>query len=1125
MKVTRHILKRMGGSIHFLCNVLLVVSLVGCKRHDQEHSIFEVLDDSKTGLHFSNKLTPTQDFNMFNYMYFYNGAGIGAGDFNNDGLIDLFFASNQGKNTLYLNKGKISFADVTNEAHIPKDGGWSTGVSVVDINNDGLLDIYICRVGKYQILNSRNQFLICKGIDKNGVPFYEDEAKQYGLDFSGFSTQALFFDYDMDGDLDMFLLNHSVHQNGSFAPRSNFLGTYSLLSGDRIFRNDGNVFTDVTTQTRINSSAISYGLGVVAADINLDGWPDLYIGNDFHENDYLYVNQKDGTFSEENNQHLMHTSQFSMGVDVADINNDGYPEIISMDMLSADPYTLKRSMGEDDYDIFFHKLSVGYNYQYTRNNLQYNRRNGMFSETGLYSNVYATDWSWAPLWMDFDNDGLKDLFISNGIPKRMNDMDYVNFISNEEIQQKLRENKLDEKNLALVNKFPQIKIPNKFFKNDGQLSFEDMGSRIDNDKSTYSNGAIYADLDNDGDLDIVVNNIDEPALVYENRNNDGGTSSFVDITLKGDSKNTNALGAKVVLFTAANIRTYENYPVRGFQSSMQIPLHIGLEKTKVDSAFLIWPDNSYEPIQLTNNSRLKFSYSSGLPKFDYSKITSFHRNQTNPMQDVTASVNLTYKHEEDPFIEFNREPLIPHMVSTEGPALAVADINHDGLEDIFIGSSKGFHNAIFLQQSNGKFIKTEQPQMLLDSMYEDVDAVWADLNNDGNVDLVVASGGNEYYGNDEHLLPRVYLNDGKAHFKRLENAFQNLYYTFSCVVPYDFNGDGFIDLFLGGRAVPWEYGEIPRSYLLQNDGTGKFTDVTDRYTKDLSRVGMVTQATWVDIDKDGDKDLIVCCEWGPIYVFLNNKGSFVQQRLTNKNGWWNFVLPVDIDNDGDIDFIAGNLGLNSRLKASSAQPVRLYYNDFDGNGKKEQVVSYYVAGRELPFANKEELQKQIPEIKKDFLYAGDFAKASMSQIFKKNKLNGGEVLTADYFSNSLLINNGPFSSSSNSSGQLNFTTIPLPWEAQLTSYRDAVVINANNDSLPDILLVGNFYDNNIQMGRYDADFGTVLVNKSQGKLQCENLKGIEIKGQVRHIKNIRIAGQGAFILARNNDSVMVMQYR
>ncbi|MGN6166540.1 MAG: VCBS repeat-containing protein, partial [Flavisolibacter sp.] len=832
-------------------------------------------------------------------------------------------------------------------------------------------------------------------------------------------------------------------------------------------------------------------------------------------NDYLYINQKNGTFRDENNQRLMHTSQFSMGVDIADANNDGFPEIISMDMLPSDPYILKRSLGEDDYDIFYHKISVGYGYQYTRNNLQYNKRDGTFGETGLYSNVYATDWSWAPLWMDFDNDGLKDLFISNGIPKRMNDMDYVNFISNEDIQEQLRANKMSEKNMSLISKFPEIKIPNKFYKNSGNLSFEDINSEIDNDLPTYSNGAAYADLDNDGDLDVIVNNVGDEALIYQNKSNDNKNKPFVEIKLHGPDKNINAIGAKIVLFANSEVRTYENNAVKGFQSSMEVPLHIGLYKTKVDSAFLVWPDNTYQFIEIANNAKLSFSYSKALPSFNYSKITAFHVNPTKQMEDVTAITHLSYKHQENIFPEFNREPLMPHMVSTEGPALAIADINHDGLEDVFIGASKTFHNAVFLQQPGGKFMRTVQPGMLPDSMYEDVDAVWTDVNNDGNVDLVVASGGNEYYGDDEHLLPRVYLNDGKGSLKKLQDAFSKLYQTFSCVAPYDFNGDGYVDLFVGGRVVPWEYGQTPQSYLLQNDRTGKFTDVTEKYAKELSHAGMVTQAVWFDIDKDGDKDLIISCEWGGITAFINNKGSFVKKVLTDKRGWWNFVLPVDIDNDGDVDLIAGNLGLNSRLKASHEKPVKLYYNDFDNNGKKEQVLTYYVEGKELPFANKDELQKQIPVIKKKFFYAADFAKASIDEIFSSEKLQNAQALEADYFNNALLINDG----------KMNFVTKSLPWQAQLSSYRNGIIFDANNDNLPDVLLFGNYYENNIQMGRYDADCGTILINKGKGDFNCEDINGLQIKGQVRHAEKINLDGREAYLLARNNDSVIIISNR
>jgi len=1076
-----------------------------------------VLDHNKTGLDFTNKLTPTKEFNVFKYMYFYNGAGVGAGDFNNDGLIDLFFSSNQGDNKIYLNQGKLKFKDVTAEAKIPEDGAWSTGVSVIDINNDGLLDIYICRVGDYETLHSKNQLLICQGIDKNGVPFYKDEAHEYGLDFSGFSTQAVFFDYDMDGDLDMFLLNHSVHQNGTFAPRSDFLGTYHPLSGDRLYRNDGNnKFTDVTKESAINSSAISYGLGIGVADIDLDGWPDMYVGNDFHENDYLYINQHNGTFKEDLTNRMMHTSQFSMGVDIEDINNDAYPDIISMDMLPSDPKILKSSLGEDDYNTFYMKIGYGYNYQYTRNNLQLNRRNGMFSEIGLYAGVAASDWSWSPLWMDFDNDGLKDLFISNGIPKRLNDMDYVNYVSNDEIQQKLKENFTDEKDLGLINKFPEIKLPNKFFKNTGDAKFNDIEKQIGGNEATFSNGAIYADLDNDGDLDVVVNNIEDPVLLYENKSNDKKTRPYLDLKLKGSSKNINALGAKVLVYDSNEIRTYEKYPVRGFQSSMEIPIHIGLYKTKIDSILLIWPDNTYQTVQWKNavSSLLKIQYQPGLPKYDYSRLTNRLKNPTRKMVDITKDVNLDFKHVENPFNEFEREPLIPFMVSREGPALAVGDANGDGLEDVFIGSSKGNKSAIFFQRPGGKFEKSNQPELDNDSTYEDVDATWIDVNNDGKTDLVIASGGNEYYGNDHFQQPRLYLNDGHEHFTKLDHAFDSIYLTSSCVVPYDFNGDGYMDLFIGGRAVPWEYGQVPQSYLLENDKQGHFKDVTAQYSKELSKIGFVRSALWYDINNDGRKDLIISPEWGGVCAFINEKGSFRKQMLTDKKGWWNFVLPVDINGDGNMDLIAGNEGLNNRLTASTKEPVRLYFNDFDDNGKKEQVLTYYLDGHEIPFANKDELQKQIPIIKKRFLYARDFARASLNDIFSESKIKSSDVLTADYFANSVLMNKG----------NMNFTTQPLPWLAQLSPFKDAVVINANNDSLPDILLVGNFYDNNIQMGRNDADFGTILVNKGNGRFDCESINGLEIKGQVRHIKKIKIGKEEAYILARNNDSVMVIKF-
>ncbi|MEO6637002.1 MAG: VCBS repeat-containing protein, partial [Ginsengibacter sp.] len=1089
-----------------------------------EHLLFEVLDSKITGLDFSNTLTYNQQFNLFKYIYFYNGSGVGAGDFNNDGKVDLFFGSNQGANKLYLNSGSLKFKDVSKEAGIPEDGAWTTGISVVDINNDGLLDIYVCRVGNYETLQSKNQLLINKGMDKDGVPKFVDNAQEYGLDFSGFSTQAVFFDYDNDGDLDVFLLNHSVHENGTFHPREQFLGTYSALSGDRIFRNNTSsankpyverekIFTDVTKETGINSSAIGYGLGVAVGDVNNDGYPDMYIANDFHENDYLYINQKNGTFKDEGATELMHTSQFSMGADMADVNNDGYPEIISADMLPSDPYILKRSLGEDSYDIFNFKIKSGYSHQYTRNNLQYNRRNGTFSELGLFSGIAATDWSWAPLWLDFDNDGLKDLFISNGIPKRMNDIDYINFISNGDVQQKIRENNFGKKDLSLIDKFPEIKLPNKFFKNNGNFFFSDADSVVDGSIPTFSNGSIYADLDNDGDLDVVVNNINAPALVYENKTSSPGKRLSIEIKLKGPAQNINAIGAKVILFSKDQVRTYDSYPVRGFMSSMQIPITIGLKNTIVDSAFLIWPDNTFQKIILrAKDSLVGFSYVPGLPHFNYDIITGHFKNPTNKVIDITSQTGINFFHEENRFTEFDRESLIPHMFSTEGPAVAVADINHDGLEDLFIGAARNKKSAIFLQMSSGKFIKNEVPALDKDSIYENVSACFADVNNDGHIDLIVASGGNEFYGNDLHNTPRIYLNDGKGNFEKLADAFSNLFMSASCVVPYDFNGDGYIDLFIGSRTVPYDYGQVPTSYLLQNDGKGRFKDVTGQYAKGLSKIGFVTNAIWNDIDNDGDQDLLLSLEWDGIIAFINNKGVFTKKVLSDKKGFWNFILPCDINNDGKTDLIAGNLGLNSRLKASSQQPVKMYYNDFDDNGKKEQVITYHLNGKEIPFANKSELEKQIPILKKKFLYAEDFAKATLTDLFGADKLKSSAVFSADYLSSALLINNG----------NLRFDLKALPWEAQLSPFKDAVVVDANNDNLPDILLLGNYYDNNIEMGRYDADYGTILLNKSKGNFDAEGLNGLQVKGQVRHIRKINIGNKEAYILAKNSDSTEVI---
>lgn len=1108
------------NTVHGIFSGMLFCLLFNsCSKSKPDQSLFTALNTEKTGIHFSNQLSPSPAFNLFSYMYYYNGAGIGSGDFNNDGLIDLFLTANQQPNALYLNKGKMHFEDVTQQAGISRDSLWSTGVSVIDINNDGLLDIYVSRVGHYKVLSGKNQLLICTGIDSKGVPHYSDQAPAYGLDFSGFSTQAAFLDYDGDGDLDMFLLNHSVNHDGNYAPRSNFLNTYDSMAGQKFYRNDGKRFVDVTKTVGINGSKIGYGLGVAVSDIDLDGWPDIYVGNDFHENDYLYINQHDGTFKDKSTEQIMHTSQFSMGVDVADINNDAYPEIVSMDMLPYDPYMLRRSLSEDDYNIFQNKIAYGYTYQYARNNLQLNRRNNHFSEIGQYAGIQSTDWSWAALWMDFNNDGLKDLFVSNGIPKRMNDIDYINFVSGDEIQQKLKENAIQDKDLALLSKFPEIKIPNQFFLNKGEGKFDNLTDSIFSNPPSFSNGAIYADLDNDGDLDIVVNNINDPVMLYQNNTNNSNPSetstNFASIQLKGSPTNVNAIGAKIFLFDKSQISSYEMQPVHGFQSSMIAPLHIGLKNLKPDSVFLVWPDNRFEKIQLIAGKQVTITYKARLPIFDYSILHPTVKSQDFIAEDITNQTGLQYQHSENLFNEFDRESLIPHMNSTEGPALAVADINHDGLEDVFIGASKTFHNAIFLQNSSGRFVQIKQPAMELDSMWENVDAIWEDVNGDSHVDLVIASGGNEYYGEDEHLQPLLYLNDGKGNLTKSIQPFPAIHTTQKKIIANDFNHDGFIDLFIAGHVIPWQYGKKPRSFLLQNNGKGQFIDVTAQYAKDLLEPGMVTDAKWIDMNADNEKDLLLSYEWGGVDCFIKSTKGYTKKEISSQKGWWQMLYPADVDDDGDIDIVAGNYGLNSRLKASVDQPVKLYINDFDDNGFTEQVMTYYVKGKEIPFASKIQLEKKMPFLKKKFLYAADFAKADINDLFGKNKINESKQLSVNCFENTVFINNG----------NMNFSANALPYPFQLSTLKAAATIQTYKDSEIATLLMGNFYANNVELGRQDADFGSVLIKNEDNTFGFSTLNGLAITGEVRKIQRISIGKRLAYILARNNNTVQVIAFK
>lgn len=1105
---------------------LFLTLFLSCK--SKEISTFELLDSEKIGITFSNDLKATKDLNIFTYMYFYNGGGVGSGDFNNDGFMDLYFTGNQKTNQLFLNKGNkngdgIGFEDVTNKSFANSQKGateWSNGVSVVDINQDGKLDIYVSQVGGFEEFEAHNLLYVCQEITKEGIPIYVEKSKEYGLDLVGFGTQAVFFDDDLDGDLDMFQLNHSVHQNGTFGAKNIFEGTFHPLAGDRFFENEDGKYTEITRTVGINSSALGYGLGISVGDVNFDGYPDIYIGNDFHENDYLYINQKNSNsssprFKDELTNAIKHTSQFSMGIDIADINNDIYPEIVSLDMLPFDREILKRSEGEDSYSIFQYKLKQGYNIQFSRNNLQLNNGDGTFSEIGMFSEVHATDWSWSPLFVDFDNDGRKDLFISNGIPKRMNDTDYINFVSSDEIQRRIQEKTFDESDISLIDKLPEIKIPNKFFVNTPDLKFRDAENQILNNQNSYSNGALYADLDNDGDLDIITNNINQKAFIYENKANDyAPQNAYARIKLIGSEKNIDAIGARILIFKKNNEQiSYEKFPVRAFQSSSEGCLTIGLgNQADIDSAFLIWTDRTFQKINLKDvKGLLSITYKKRLPIFDFEK---FHKVNTQiPIfTDIAGSVNLSVTHQENDFQEFEREALIPHKMSSEGPALAVADINHDGLEDVFIGSSKTSVPHLFVQNSSGKFKEIAQPIFKTDSVYEEVDAIWVDVNGDTHLDLAIAEGGNEFFGKSNYLFPRIYLNDGKGNLSIKENAFNNILISASSISTTDFNKDGKMDLFISGRSVPYAYGKIPKSYLLQNDGSGKFTDVTNKYSSELQDIGFVKNAIWQDLDKDGDQDLLLALEWDGICEMENKQGKLVKKMLTTDKGWWNFTFPYDFDGDGDLDILAGNLGLNNRMKVSPEEPLRMYVSDFDENGTTDQVMTYYLGGKEILFPNKLETQKQFPFTKQKFLLAKDFAKASIKDIFGRSQLSKAIITEANNFNNSILINDG----------KGNFQLNSLPPKAQYSPFFASEIIDANGDKLPDILMGGNFYECNIQMGRYDADYGTVLINKGKCQFEVSKINGLNIDGQVKRIRKIKIGEKSALLVARNNGKLMVI---